>query len=94
MQLSATVIGTILLLFRSPTRVSQVMSLARHFDLVIFDWAGTMVDFGCRAPVNTLLEAFSRHGVSLTEQEVRRDMGKAKADHVHALLDDARIAAA
>ena len=27
------------------------MSLKDHFDLVIFDWAGTMVDFGCEAPV-------------------------------------------
>jgi phosphonoacetaldehyde hydrolase len=70
------------------------MSLARRFDLVIFDWAGTMVDFGCRAPVNALLEAFGHHGVTLTEQEVRRDMGKAKADHVRALLGEARITAA
>ena len=66
----------------------------KHFDLVIFDWAGTMVDFGCRAPVNALLEAFNRHGVTLTETEVRRDMGKAKADHVRALLSDPRIARA
>ncbi len=71
-----------------------MMSLARRFDLVIFDWAGTMVDFGCCAPVNALLEAFARRGVTLTEPEVRRDMGKAKADHVRALLADARIAAA
>ena len=70
------------------------MSLATRFDLVIFDWAGTMVDFGCRAPVNALRDAFGRRGVSLTEQEIRRDMGKAKADHVRALLDNARIAAA
>jgi len=55
------------------------------------DWAGTMVDFGCRAPVNALIEAFGRHGVTLTEEEVRRDMGKAKADHVHALLNYARV---
>lgn len=68
------------------------MSLAKHFDLVIFDWAGTMVDFGCCAPVNALIEAFTRYGVTLTEEEVRRDMGKAKADHVRALLEDARIA--
>jgi phosphonoacetaldehyde hydrolase len=52
------------------------------------------VDFGCRAPVNALLEAFGRRGVTLTEQEIRHDMGKAKADHVRALLDNARIAAA
>jgi phosphonoacetaldehyde hydrolase len=70
------------------------MSLARRFDLVIFDWAGTMVDFGCRAPVNALLEVFARRRVTVTEEEVRRDMGKAKIDHVRALLDDGRIVSA
>ena len=70
------------------------MKLANHFDLVIFDWAGTTVDFGCRAPVDALIEAFQQRGVSLTEPQVRRDMGKAKADHVRALLDDPRVAAA
>ncbi len=70
------------------------MSLAHRFDLVIFDWAGTTVDFGCRAPVDALLEAFQRHGLSLTEPQIRRDMGKAKADHVRALLDDPAVAGA
>ena len=70
------------------------MNIARHFDLVIFDWAGTMVDFGCRAPVDALLEAFERRGVTPTEQELRRDMGKAKIDHVRALLKHARIISA
>ena len=68
--------------------------LARSFDLVILDWAGTMVDFGCRAPVNALLEVFRRHGVQLTEEQVRRDMGKAKADHVSALLNYPQVASA
>ncbi|MDE2305885.1 MAG: 2-aminoethylphosphonate--pyruvate transaminase [Gammaproteobacteria bacterium] len=70
------------------------MNLSEHFDLVIFDWAGTMVDFGCRAPVEALIEAFARRGVALSESEARRDMGKAKADHVRALLADAHVAAA
>jgi phosphonoacetaldehyde hydrolase len=56
------------------------------FDLVIFDWAGTMVDFGCRAPIAALVEAFARRGVALSEAAARADMGKAKADHVRALL--------
>lgn len=70
------------------------MSVSARFDLVIFDWAGTMVDFGCRAPVLALIEAFAGRGVPITEAEARRDMGKSKADHVRALLDDPRIAAA
>ena len=68
-----------------PTPLSQL------FDLVILDWAGTVVDFGCCAPVNALVEAFRRHGVSLSEAQARRDMGKAKSDHVSALLGDPQI---
>jgi phosphonoacetaldehyde hydrolase len=70
------------------------MKLTKFFDLVIFDWAGTMVDFGCAAPIIALREVFRRRGVSLTEAEARRDMGKAKVDHVRALLAMPRIAAA
>ena len=64
------------------------------FKLVIFDWAGTMVDFGCRAPIAALLEAFARRGVTLDEATARIDMGKAKADHVRALLAMPAVAAA
>jgi phosphonoacetaldehyde hydrolase len=64
------------------------------FDLVIFDWAGTMVDFGCRAPIAALVEAFARHGVALDEATAREDMGKAKDDHVRALLARPGLAAA
>jgi len=60
---------------------------------VIFDWAGTMVDFGCMAPVAALIDAFAAHGVALTAAEARRDMGRAKRDHVGAILDYPEIAA-
>ena len=33
-------------------------------DAVIFDWAGTVVDFGSRGPAGGLLEMFRRHGVT------------------------------
>ena len=65
----------------------------KHFDLVIFDWAGTMVDFGCRAPILALHEAFAMRGVELGEAVLRADMGKAKADHVRALLAKPEVAA-
>ncbi len=70
------------------------MAIRDRFDLVIFDWAGTMVDFGCLAPVIALREAFARRGVAITDAQARRDMGKAKADHVRALLQDPAIARA
>jgi phosphonoacetaldehyde hydrolase len=69
------------------------MSLKTRFDLVIFDWAGTMVDFGCEAPVKALIEAFRAEGVTIDEAAARRDMGKAKIDHVKSLLAYPAIAA-
>jgi phosphonoacetaldehyde hydrolase len=70
------------------------VSLKNRFDLVIFDWAGTMIDFGCEAPVKALIEAFGAEGVTVGEATARRDMGKAKIDHVKALLALPDVAAA
>ena len=60
---------------------------------VVFDWAGTMVDFGCMAPVRALVEVFAEEGLALTDAEVRRDMGRAKLDHLRALLAEPGVAA-
>jgi phosphonoacetaldehyde hydrolase len=70
------------------------MSIRSRFDLVIFDWAGTMIDFGCQAPVTALIEAFAAEGVAIDEVAARRDMGMAKSDHVQSLLRMPTIAAA
>lgn len=70
------------------------MSLKSRFDLVIFDWAGTMVDFGCMAPVRALIDAFAQEGVEIGEIAARRDMGKAKADHVRSMLEHPDVEAA
>jgi phosphonoacetaldehyde hydrolase len=70
------------------------VTIKNRFDLVIFDWAGTMVDFGCEAPVKALIEAFGAEGVVIDEATARLDMGKAKVDHVKALLADPAVNAA
>jgi phosphonoacetaldehyde hydrolase len=62
------------------------MSGLAAFDLVIFDWAGTMVDFGCRAPVAAMATVFQARGVAVSEVALRADMGKAKADHIRGIL--------
>ena len=38
---------------------------------VIFDWAGTTVDFGCFAPVSAFVEAFRKAGIDVTLEETR-----------------------
>ena len=53
---------------------------------VVFDWAGTTVDYGSRAPVEAFVEAFRRRGVELSVREARGPMGAAKRDHIRELL--------
>ena len=60
--------------------------------LVVFDWAGTLVDFGCRAPLAAFLEAFARAGLPITEEVARGPMGAHKRDHVREILADAEVA--
>ncbi|KMS58892.1 phosphonoacetaldehyde hydrolase [Novosphingobium barchaimii LL02] len=60
---------------------------------VLFDWAGTMIDFGSRAPVMAMQRVFDEVGVLVEEPVIRRYMGKAKREHVVAMLSEPAIAA-
>lgn len=53
---------------------------------VMLDWAGTTVDHGSRAPVFALQTLFEQHGVRLSAEQARRDMGLLKRDHIRAIL--------
>lgn len=59
---------------------------------VILDWAGTMIDHGCCAPVVALRRVFTDAGVPVSEDEMRADMGRAKRDHIRAILAMPRVA--
>ncbi len=61
---------------------------------ILFDWAGTTVDHGSLAPVEVFLEVFRRQGVEISVSEARGPMGRAKRDHLDALLALPRVAAA
>ena len=54
--------------------------------LVIFDWAGTTVDYGSFAPVAAFMAAFQANGVSITPEETRGPMGLHKWDHIRSLF--------
>lgn len=44
-------------------------------ECVIFDWAGTVVDYGCMAPVGAFTKVFSNRGIDITIAEARAPMG-------------------
>lgn len=63
-----------------------------RIECVIFDWAGTVVDYGCFAPVQAFMEIFHEFRLDPTMEEIRKPMGKLKIDHIRAVLGTERIA--
>ena len=59
--------------------------MANTIEAVIFDWAGTTVDYGCFAPVKGFVEGFKSIGVTITNEMARKPMGLLKIDHTRAI---------
>ncbi|MEG0276922.1 MAG: phosphonoacetaldehyde hydrolase [Coprobacillus sp.] len=56
-------------------------------EAVIFDWAGTTVDYGCFAPVQAFKDAFENYGLHPTFDEIRQPMGMLKIEHIKTMLN-------
>jgi phosphonoacetaldehyde hydrolase len=59
---------------------------------VLFDWAGTTVDYGSRAPTDVFLHIFRERGIEITQAEARGPMGSAKRDHIQQVVTLPRVA--
>jgi phosphonoacetaldehyde hydrolase len=60
--------------------------------LVVFDWAGTTVDFGSRAPAAAFTQVFADVGIEVTDQQARAPMGLNKREHLKSMLGDPPVA--
>jgi len=60
---------------------------------VVFDWAGTILDFGSCAPMGAFVKLFERFDIELSIAEARGPMGMAKWDHIKTLGMLPRVAA-
>lgn len=63
------------------------MKNLKNIKAVIFDWAGTIIDYGCMAPTQVFIEVFRKKDIIITVDEARAPMGLAKKDHVRELLN-------
>ncbi len=59
---------------------------------VIFDWAGTTIDYGCFAPVAVFIKVFKQQGVKIGIRHARASMGLEKKDHIRAIAQQPEIA--
>ncbi len=65
-----------------------------NVQMVIFDWAGTMVDYGSQAPMDVFFRSFEKKGIHLTKDEINGPMGMEKKCHIRELLSLPRVAQA
>ena len=68
--------------------------MTHRIKAAIFDWAGTVLDHGSRAPMGAFVEAFARHGVAISIADARGPMGMAKRDHIRLVGTAPEVAAA
>jgi phosphonoacetaldehyde hydrolase len=49
---------------------------------VVFDWAGTIIDFGSLAPMGAFVQLFAKRGVTISIAQARVPMGLPKLAHI------------
>ena len=62
------------------------LMMKTSIEAIIFDWAGTTIDFGSRAPMGAFVKLFESEGIDMTIAQARIPMGMNKWDHINALL--------
>lgn len=60
--------------------------------LVVFDWAGTIIDCGVFAPTKTFTKIFAEEGVQVTDGEARGPMGMHKRSHIQTMTQMPSVA--
>lgn len=61
------------------------MEPLKHLKAIVFDWAGTMIDHGSRAPALVFQEIFRQQGIHISIDQAREPMGMAKREHIAAI---------
>jgi phosphonoacetaldehyde hydrolase len=70
----------------APAPTPAAVSTARdRLSAVVFDWAGTILDYGSCAPMGAFVRLFEQFGITISIAQARGPMGLAKWDHIQAL---------
>ncbi len=67
------------------------MNKEARIEGVIFDWAGTIIDYGCFAPMASFIDVFKKKEIDITIEEARTPMGMMKRDHIKAICQMDRV---
>jgi len=67
------------------TDTTQISANTQNLKAIIFDWAGTIVDFGCHAPMAAFVKLFLLSDITISISDAREPMGLPKWDHIEAI---------
>lgn len=59
--------------------------MVKRVKAVIFDWAGTTIDYGCFAPIKGFIDGYKSIGIDISNEMARKPMGLLKLDHTRAI---------
>jgi phosphonoacetaldehyde hydrolase len=65
----------------------RVPEKLKFLKAIVFDWAGTIVDFGSCAPAAVFQRVFRERGIDITVEQAREPMGMAKREHIAAIAN-------
>ena len=60
-------------------------------EAIVFDLAGTLIDFGSQAPSKVLIHIFNENGIPITRKEAIGPMGIEKKAHISQLIYSKKI---
>jgi phosphonoacetaldehyde hydrolase len=63
------------------------MTKLNHLKAIVFDWAGTTIDFGSCAPAAVFQQVFRQRGIDISIEQAREPMGMAKREHIAAIAN-------
>jgi len=71
--------------------IAQYLEYNRRYrglvKLVVLDWAGVTLDYGCYAPAVVFIEIFKRKGIEISMEQARGPMGRFKRDHIKCIFE-------
>lgn len=63
------------------------MTKLNYLKAIVFDWAGTTIDFGSCAPAAVFQQVFKQRGIDISIAQAREPMGMAKREHIAAIAN-------
>jgi phosphonoacetaldehyde hydrolase len=73
--------------------MNRTIENEKKITAVIFDWAGTLVDYGCFAPAVVFVKAFQKKGIDITIEQARLPMGLEKKEHIRTICQMDEVSA-